>query len=45
VAIGEKAKKKAIDQIFLSDNDVTDLFAQRCDPAAKFLHLLRDFLS
>ena len=44
VAVREQTEQEPIDQIFLTDHDVTDLFAQRRNPFSHFLHLLRDFL-
>ena len=44
VAIGEQTEQKPIDQIFLSDDDMSNLLAQRRNPAAEFLDLLRNFL-
>ena len=44
MAIGQQAEKQPIDQIFLSDNDMADLFAQRRNPLTQFLNLLRNFL-
>ena len=44
VAVREQAEQKPIDQIFLADDDVANLLAQRRNPLPHFLHLLRDFL-
>ena len=44
VAVGEQAEQKPVDQIFLADDDVPDLLAQRRDPLPQLLHLLGDFL-
>ena len=44
VAIGEQAEQQPIDQIFLPDDDMSNLFAQRRNPAAELLDLLRNFL-
>ncbi len=44
VTVGEQAEEQPIDEIFLPDHDVADLFAQRRNPLAQLLHLVRDFL-
>ena len=42
--LASNPSKKPIDQIFLPDDDVADLLAQRRNPLAQLLHLLGDFL-
>ena len=42
--LASRPSKQPIDQVFLADDDVADLFAQRRNPLSQFLHLLRDFL-
>ena len=44
VAIGEQSEQKPVDQIFLSDDDVTDLLAQRRNPLSQLLDLLGNLL-
>ena len=45
MTIREQAKQKSIDQIFLPDHDMPDLFAQRRNPLTEPLHFGRNFLS
>ena len=42
--MASKPSKKPIDQIFLADDDVADLLAQRRNPLPQLLHLLGNFL-
>ncbi len=44
VTVGEQAEQEPVDQIFLSDDDVTDLLAQRRNPLSQLLDLLGNFL-
>jgi hypothetical protein len=44
VAISEQSKQEPVDQIFLSDDDVTDLLAQRRNPLSQLLNLLGNLL-
>ena len=44
VAVGEQAEQEPVDQIFLADDDVTDLLAQGRNPLSQLLHLLGNFL-
>ena len=44
VPVGEQAEQKPIDQVFLPDDDVADLLAQRRNPLSQLLDLLGDFL-
>ena len=44
VPIGQQTKEQPVDQIFLPDNDVSDLLANQRNPVAELLDLLRDFL-
>ena len=45
VTVREQAEQKPIDQIFLADHNMRHLFAHRRNPAAQFLHFVRDLLS
>src|SRR6266478_5993387 len=45
MAVRQQPEQQTINQIFLTDDDVRDLLAQRRDPTTEFLHLLRNFLS
>ena len=40
MTIGEQPEQKAIDQIFLTDDNVSDLLANGRNPLAKFSYLL-----
>ena len=44
MAVGEQSEQEPVDQIFLADDDVPDLLAQRRDPLSQLLDLLGDFL-
>ena len=44
VTIREKPQQQPINEIFLADNDVADLLAQRRNPCAELLHFVSDFL-
>src|SRR5438093_84383 len=44
MTIGEQPEQKAIDQIFLTDDNVSDLLANGRNPLAKFSYLLRNLL-
>ena len=44
VTVGEQAEQEPVHQIFLSDDDVTDLLAQRRNPLSQLLDLLGNLL-
>ena len=44
VAISQQSKQEPVDQVFLSDDDVTDLLAQRRNPLSQLLNLLGNLL-
>jgi hypothetical protein len=45
MTVREQTEQQAIDQIFLTDDDMTDLLSQRRDPLTQLLDLLSNFLS
>ena len=44
MAIGEQTQQKAIYQILLANDNVTDLLAERRNPLTQLPHFLRNFL-
>ena len=44
VTVGEQSEQKPVNQIFLSNDDVTDLLAQGRNPLSQLLNLLGNFL-
>jgi hypothetical protein len=44
MAIREEAEEEAVDQILLTDDHVTDLFAQGRNPLPELLNFMGDFL-
>ena len=45
MTVREQTEQQAIDQIFLTDDDMTDLLSQRRYPLTQLLDLLSNFLS
>jgi hypothetical protein len=44
MAVREQSEQKAVHQILLSDDNVSDLLAERRNPLPQLAHFLRNFL-